>query len=70
MEKYKSTHPNKEFKDLFTAWLFVSFAFAIARTVEKGITFASFFSTDFLIFMLISAVTVGLAFLLHELAHR
>jgi Zn-dependent protease len=61
---------NKEFKDLFTAWLFVSFAFAIARTVEKGITFASFFSTDFLIFMLISAVTVGLAFLLHELAHK
>jgi Zn-dependent protease len=61
---------NKEFKDLFTAWLFVSFAFAIARTVDKGITFASFFSTEFLLFMLISAVTVGLAFLLHELAHK
>jgi len=61
---------NKEFKDLFTAWLFVSFAFAIARTVDKGITFQSFFSIDFLIFMIISAVTVGLAFILHELAHK
>jgi len=61
---------NKEFKDLFTAWIFVSFAFAIARTVENGITFASFFSINFLVFMIISAVTVGLAFLLHELAHK
>jgi Zn-dependent protease len=52
------------------AWIFVSFAFAIAQTVDKGITFASFFSTDFLVFMAISAVTVGLAFLLHELAHK
>jgi len=61
---------SKELKDLFIAWLFVSFAFAIARTVDKGITFSSFFSIEFLIFMLISAVTVGLAFLLHELAHK
>jgi Zn-dependent protease len=61
---------NKEFKDLFTAWLCVSFAFAIARTVGEGITFTSFFSINFLVFMLISAVTVGLAFLLHELAHK
>jgi Zn-dependent protease len=61
---------NKEFKDLFMAWLFISIAFAIARTVGKEITFESFFSMGFLQFILISAVTVGLAFLLHELAHK
>lgn len=61
---------NTELKDLFIAWVFISFAFAIARTVDKGITFSSFFSIEFLLFMLISAVTVGLAFLLHELAHK
>jgi Zn-dependent protease len=61
---------NTELKDLFIAWILVSFAFAIARTVDKGITFESFFSIEFLIFMLISAVTVGLAFLLHEFAHK
>jgi Zn-dependent protease len=61
---------NKEFKDLFIAWIMISFAFAIARTVDKGITFEAFFSLDFLVFMLISAVTVGLAFLMHELAHK
>jgi len=61
---------NKELKDLLVAWLFVSFAFAIARTVGNGITFASFFSIEFIVFILISALTVGLAFLLHELAHK
>ncbi|MGV8171574.1 MAG: hypothetical protein ACP5OA_02665 [Candidatus Woesearchaeota archaeon] len=61
---------NKEIKDLALAWLFVSFAFAIARTADKGITFSTFFSKEFFIFMIISAVTVGLAFLLHELAHK
>lgn len=61
---------NKEFKDLFIAWIMISFAFAISQTVDKGITFESFFSLNFLQFMIISAVTVGLAFLLHELAHK
>ncbi|MGV8086030.1 MAG: metalloprotease [Candidatus Woesearchaeota archaeon] len=61
---------NKELKDLFTAWVFVSFAFAIARTVEKGIKFDTFFSINFLIFMAISAATVGIAFLAHELSHK
>ncbi len=59
-----------EIKDLFIAWIMISFAFAIARTVDKGITFESFFSINFLIFIIISAVTVGLAFLFHELAHK
>jgi len=61
---------NTEIKDLFTAWIFISFAFAIARTVEKGIKFSTFFSIDFLIFMAISAATVGIAFLAHEFAHK
>ena len=68
--KFELHSSNRELKDLFMAWLFVSFAFAIAQTVDKGITFASFFSMNFLVFMIISAVTVGLAFLLHELAHK
>ncbi len=61
---------NTEIKDLFVAWVCISFAFAVARTVEKGISFESIFSITFLIFMAISAVTVGIAFLLHELAHK
>jgi Zn-dependent protease len=61
---------NTEIKDIFTAWIFISFAFAIARTVEKGINFDTFFSIAFLVFMAISAATVGVAFLAHELAHK
>jgi len=61
---------NTEIKDLFMAWIFISFAFAIARTVEKGINFEAFFSITFLVFMAISALTVGIAFLAHELAHK
>ncbi|MGV8140953.1 MAG: hypothetical protein ACP5NW_00775 [Candidatus Woesearchaeota archaeon] len=61
---------NTELKDLLIAWLFVSIAFAIARTADKGITFNTFISIEFLIFMIISAATVGIAFLFHELAHK
>ena len=61
---------NTEIKNILTAWIVISFAFAIARTVENGINFESFFSTNFLVFMAISAVTVGIAFLFHELAHK
>ncbi len=58
----------KELKDLLVAWLFVSLAFAIART--SGSESYDFFSTNFLISIAISALTVGVAFLLHELAHK
>jgi Zn-dependent protease len=61
---------DKEIKDLVMAWLFVSLAFAIARTADNGISLTSFSSKEFLASIIISAVTVGLAFLLHELAHK
>jgi Zn-dependent protease len=61
---------NTELKDLFIAWLFISFAFAIARTVDKGIRLNTFFSIEFIIFTIISAMSVGIAFLFHELAHK
>jgi len=61
---------SKELKDLLVAWILVSLAFAIAQTVDKGISFEAFFSVGFLLFMTISAVTVGLAFIAHELAHK
>jgi len=68
--RYELHTSSKELKDLLTGWLFVSFAFAIARTVDKGISFSSFFSIEFLVFMLISGLTVGIAFIFHEMAHK
>lgn len=55
---------SKELQDLAIAWIMVSLAFTILRSES------AFFSTGFLIGMLISALTVGIAFLLHELAHK
>ena len=56
----------KEIKDLFIAWLFVSVAFAIVRN-DSGL---GIFNLKFLTLIIISAITVGLGFLLHELAHK
>lgn len=61
---------NKELKDLAIAWIFVSLAFAIARTSGTGMTSASFLGKGFWTSMIISAVTVGAAFILHEMAHK
>ncbi|MEM4282563.1 MAG: M50 family metallopeptidase [Candidatus Woesearchaeota archaeon] len=52
-----------ETKDILKAWLAVSIAFAIA---SHGVSFGS----DFLLTILISAVTVGIGFLAHELSHK
>ena len=51
-----------EIKHLLIAWLAISFAFAIVLREWHNLSF-------FLVFI-ISAVTVGFAFLLHELAHK
>jgi Zn-dependent protease len=59
---------DKEIKDLLIAWFFISIAFAIVRST--GIELSSFLSKQFSTLILISAVTVGLGFLLHELAHK
>lgn len=55
----------KEWKDLGKAWFFISLAFAIAFS---GLT--NLLSPAFGLALLVSGVTVGLGFLLHELAHK
>ncbi len=51
-----------EKEHLLKAWVAISFAFAVLNT--------SIFSQTFIVFFIISLVTVGLGFLLHELAHK
>ena len=53
-----------EIKDIIKAWAAISIAFAIAM---RG---SSLFSTDFYFKFVISAMTVGTGFLLHELGHK
>jgi len=53
----------REIRDILKAWIVISLAFAI---VLGGVSL----SFGFLYFLLISAVTVGVGFLLHELAHK
>ncbi len=55
----------KEIKDLFAAWLIISIAFALLFTSIKNIL-----SFNFIIALIISAFTVGIGFLLHELMHK
>lgn len=58
----------KEIKDLFFAWLMISLAFAIL--FYGGISKLSSLSFAFIITFGISAFTVGISFLLHELMHK
>ncbi|HIH54409.1 metalloprotease [Candidatus Woesearchaeota archaeon] len=62
--KFQLHSSDKEIKDLVIAWIFISIAFAIVRSS------GDYLSNKFLILIAISAVTVGLGFLLHELAHK
>ncbi|MEK6935602.1 MAG: metalloprotease [Nanoarchaeota archaeon] len=55
----------REIKDLLIAWLTISLAFAILFVGIKNL-----FSSLFLISLVISAFTVGIGFLLHELMHK
>lgn len=54
---------NTELKHLFRAWLVISLAFAI---LYSGFSLTA----QFLLGVLMAAVTVGLGFLLHEMAHK
>lgn len=54
----------RETRDIIKAWSAISIAFAILLSGQMA------FDLGFLTSLLISAVTVGLGFLLHELAHR
>ena len=51
-----------EKEHLLKSWVAISFAFAVLNT--------SIFSQAFIVFFIISSLTVGLGFLLHELAHK
>ncbi|MFH1641310.1 MAG: hypothetical protein ABIC04_00250 [Nanoarchaeota archaeon] len=53
----------REINDLLKAWIAISFAFAV---VFNGFSFRF----EFIYYFLISSLTVGVGFLLHELAHR
>lgn len=53
----------RELKDLFLAWGIISLAFAILFADAK-------FTAGFLLFLILSALTVGVGFLFHELAHK
>ncbi|MEW5896566.1 MAG: hypothetical protein AB1668_02645 [Nanoarchaeota archaeon] len=62
----------QELTDIAKSWIVLSLAFAF---VFGGISFlsgniVSFFSAHFLTIFIISALTAGLGFLLHELAHK
>ena len=61
----------RELVDLVVAWvaLGVAFTFFFARVRPSGL-FAFVLSSAFLQAMLVSLVTVGVGFLLHELAHK
>jgi Zn-dependent protease len=54
---------NKEIIDLLKAWMAISIAFAIL--LKKDWT-----ANELIYSFIISAVTVGIAFLLHEMAHK
>ena len=54
---------NREIKDLLKAWVAISLAFTI---VNVGLSFG----VDFLIGFLISGLTVGVGFLVHEVSHK
>lgn len=58
----------KEVKDLLIAWLMISVAFAILFSGGAAL-FASL-NFSFVIVFIISAFTVGISFLLHELMHK
>ncbi len=55
---------NIEIRDLTKAWIAISLAFAILLNHGLG------FSSRFVMIFLISAFTVGVGFLLHEMGHK
>lgn len=60
----------EELKHIFRAWLVISLAFAFFLYPGNLFTFEFLTSSLFYINFVIAAITVGLGFLLHELAHK
>ena len=54
----------RERSDLLIAWIAISIAFSLIF-IRGGVTLETF-----LVFLLISMVTVGIGFILHEMAHK
>lgn len=54
----------RERSDLLIAWIAISIAFSLIF-IRGGVTLEAF-----LVFLLISMVTVGIGFILHEMAHK
>lgn len=63
MRETKITFSKKETRDLIKAWIIVSLAFAVLYSPDLT-------SERFLFVLLASAITAGLGFALHELAHK
>lgn len=57
----------EEVIDLIKAWLVISLAFAL---VMSGSSISDLANPSLLIALLVSAITVGTGFLLHEIAHK
>src|SRR3989338_3844517 len=60
----------KEIADIIKAWLAISAAFAILLTQADTPVFAKGFWGNFQVNLIISSLTVGIGFLLHEIAHK
>ncbi|MFW5965510.1 MAG: metalloprotease [Halodesulfurarchaeum sp.] len=61
----------RELRDLLVAWLALGLAFALFfERVTPGTLLAFLLSPAFLRAMVVSLLTVGVGFLLHELAHK
>jgi len=56
-----------ELRDLFIAWILISIAFAILFSGTTGL-FSSI--NTFILYLILSLLTVGISFLLHELMHK
>ncbi|MFB6133772.1 MAG: metalloprotease [Halanaeroarchaeum sp.] len=65
------TISTRELRDLLVAWiaLGIAFAFFFERVTPTGLA-AFVASPDFFVALTVSLVTVGVGFLLHELAHK
>jgi len=63
---------NKEIKDLFFAWILISFTFAFffIGGYNKLIFEKQLFSQSFILILIGSFLTAGIGFILHELAHK
>lgn len=58
----------REIKELFVAWLMISLAFAIL--FSGGASFLLSLNFSFILAFVVSAFTVGISFLFHELMHK